>query len=209
MAWQWAETLVEIRGTLADIRGTTKYGIRYHFPKHEFNRPVCSEVHHYLLANFHSSGFHHICNIKCRLDCRYSPPNIFNAKKINPHKKPISLLNVPICTHGMQRTCLPEADTSLSLDRINNIASFVQIMVWRRSGHKPLSELMMVSLLMHICVTRPQWVNTVTSHWGHWWRPLQPTSSITTDAKSVDSNLVDFDRKTCLDQPGIFHDNSS
>ena len=24
MAWQWAEILVEIRGTLADIRGTTK-----------------------------------------------------------------------------------------------------------------------------------------------------------------------------------------
>ena len=24
MAWQWAETLGEIRGTLADIRGTTK-----------------------------------------------------------------------------------------------------------------------------------------------------------------------------------------
>ena len=24
MAWQWAETLVEIGGTLADIRGTTK-----------------------------------------------------------------------------------------------------------------------------------------------------------------------------------------
>ena len=24
MAWQWAETLVEIRETLADIRGTTK-----------------------------------------------------------------------------------------------------------------------------------------------------------------------------------------
>ena len=51
MAWQWAETLVEIRGTLADIRGTTKYGIRYHFPKHEFNRPVCLEAHHYLLAH--------------------------------------------------------------------------------------------------------------------------------------------------------------
>ena len=24
MAWRWADTLVEIRGTLADIRGTTK-----------------------------------------------------------------------------------------------------------------------------------------------------------------------------------------
>ena len=32
-------------------------------------------------------------------------------------------------------------------------------MAWRRPGDKPLSEPMMVSLLMHICVTRPQWVN--------------------------------------------------
>ena len=31
-------------------------------------------------------------------------------------------------------------------------------MAWRRPGDKPLSELMMVSLLTHICVTRPQWV---------------------------------------------------
>ena len=51
MAWQWAETLVEIRGTLVDIRGTTKLGCRYNFPKHEFNRPVCLEAHHYLLAH--------------------------------------------------------------------------------------------------------------------------------------------------------------
>ena len=41
---------------------------------------------------------------------------------------------------------------------INNIPSLVQIMVWRRPGAKPLSEPMMVSLLTHICVTRPQWV---------------------------------------------------
>ena len=32
-------------------------------------------------------------------------------------------------------------------------------MAWRRPGDKPLSEPMMVSLPMHICVTRPQWVN--------------------------------------------------
>ena len=42
--------------------------------------------------------------------------------------------------------------------RINNIPSLVQIMAWRRSGDKPLSEPMMVSLPTHICVTRPQWV---------------------------------------------------
>ena len=44
---------------------------------------------------------------------------------------------------------------------INNYPSLVQIMAWRRSGDKPLSEPMMVSLLTHICVTRPQWVIVV------------------------------------------------
>ena len=39
--------------------------------------------------------------------------------------------------------------------QINNIPALVQIMAWRRPGDKPLSEPMMVSLLMHICVTRP------------------------------------------------------
>ena len=39
-------------------------------------------------------------------------------------------------------------------------------MAWRRPGDKPLSEPMMVSLLTHICVTRPQWVKVwdVISH---------------------------------------------
>ena len=85
---------------------------------------------------------------------------------------------------------------------INNIPSLVQIMAWRRPGNKPLSEPMLVSLLMHICVTRPQWVKPSTAqfilgnivkclyfchlvqtvdilpHWrqGHvlsaWWMPL-------------------------------------
>ena len=41
---------------------------------------------------------------------------------------------------------------------INNIPSLVQIMAWRRSGDKPLSEPMMVGLTTHICVTRPRWV---------------------------------------------------
>ena len=41
----------------------------------------------------------------------------------------------------------------------NNIPALVQIMAWRRPGDKPLSEPMMVSLLTHICVIQPQWVN--------------------------------------------------
>ena len=43
--------------------------------------------------------------------------------------------------------------------RINNISALVQIMSWRQPGHKPLSEQVMVSWLMHICITQPQWVN--------------------------------------------------
>ena len=41
---------------------------------------------------------------------------------------------------------------------MNNIPALVRIMAWRRSGDKPLSEPVMVSLLTHICVTQPQWV---------------------------------------------------
>ena len=41
---------------------------------------------------------------------------------------------------------------------INNIPALVQIIAWRRLGDKPLSEPMMVLLLTHICVTRPEWV---------------------------------------------------
>ena len=42
---------------------------------------------------------------------------------------------------------------------IYNIPALVQILAWRRPGDKPLSEPMVVNLLTHICVTRPQRVN--------------------------------------------------
>ena len=48
-------------------------------------------------------------------------------------------------------TCVPKV-------RINTDPALVQIMAWRRPGDKPLSEPLMVSLLTHIGVTRPQWV---------------------------------------------------
>ena len=44
--------------------------------------------------------------------------------------------------------------------RIYNVPALVQIMYCRRPGDKQLSETMMVSLLTHICVTRPQWVES-------------------------------------------------
>ena len=44
---------------------------------------------------------------------------------------------------------------------INNNPALVQLMTMCRPGDRPLSEPMMVSLLTHICINRPQWVNTV------------------------------------------------
>ena len=52
--------------------------------------------------------------------------------------------------------------------QINNIPALVQIMAWRRPGDKPLPEPMMVSLLTHLCVTRPQWVKRF-----HWLFPAE------------------------------------
>ena len=36
-------------------------------------------------------------------------------------------------------------------------------MAWRRPGDKPLSEPMVIRLLTHLCVTRPQWVKGCVS----------------------------------------------
>ena len=57
---------------------------------------------------------------------------------------------------------------------IYNIPALVQIMAWRRPGDKSLSEPMMVNLQTHICVTRPQWVNSLrledmNHNWFRYW----------------------------------------
>ena len=43
---------------------------------------------------------------------------------------------------------------------INNTPALVQILAWRQAGDKSLSKPMMVSLLTHLWVTLPQWVDT-------------------------------------------------
>ena len=55
--------------------------------------------------------------------------------------------------------------------RINYIPAWVQIMAWRRPCDKPLFGPVMVSLLTHMCITRPQWdkclVETIPVGKGH------------------------------------------
>ena len=60
---------------------------------------------------------------------------------------------------------------------INNMPALVQKMAWHRPGDKPLSFPMMVSLPMHICVTRPKWVKAFHQiYWNH--ATLQCCSSL-------------------------------
>ena len=46
---------------------------------------------------------------------------------------------------------------------IYNIPALAQINAWRLPGGMPLSEPMIVCILMHICVSRPRWVKWNTS----------------------------------------------
>ena len=55
---------------------------------------------------------------------------------------------------------------------MNNNPSLFQIMACRLDSNKPLSEPMMVSSLMHICVTRPQWVKQSASALHSWTESL-------------------------------------
>ena len=70
---------------------------------------------------------------------------------------------------------------------INHFPALVQIMAWRRPGDKPLSDLMMVSLMTHICITWPQWdKQPAVQIWG-----------ISSDYLVADSNWIrtDYTRK--------------
>ena len=58
--------------------------------------------------------------------------------------------------------------------QINNIPALVQLMAWPRSGNKPLSEPIMLTLLTHICVSRPQWVKCpCIIHDRYYWPPTK------------------------------------
>ena len=81
--------------------------------------------------------------LRPRQNGRYFPDDIFKCIFLNENVRIPFEISLKIVPKGS----------------INNSPALVQIMAWRRSGDKPLSEPMMVSLLTHICVTRPQWVN--------------------------------------------------
>ena len=83
--------------------------------------------------------------LRRRQNCRHFPDDIFKFIFLNENEWISIRISLKFAPKG----------------QINNIPSLFQIMAWRRRGDKPLSEAMMVSLLTQICVTRPQWVDTL------------------------------------------------
>ena len=61
-------------------------------------------------------------------------------------------------------------------------------MAWRRSGDKPLSDPMLVSLPTHICVTRPQWVKQWRAGLKWIWHSLCPSWYTLLRARSRPAN---------------------
>ena len=79
---------------------------------------------------------------------------------------------------------------------INDISALVQIMAWRRPGDKPLSELMMVSLLTHIwvkaCCERDPKLKYIihNSHYSSWQLQLKQKYHIRVILPSLNGKLL-------------------
>ena len=82
---------------------------------------------------------------------------------------------------------------------INNVPALVQIMAWRRPGDKLLSEPMMVSLLRHICVTRPHWIKWSSFYWHQSIHIVWPMVCFSSKQKASTPRTVD----TCEANPVV------
>ena len=101
---------------------------------HVIHLPTFSALFHRHWGNFNT--------LRPRQNSRHFPDDIFNCIFLNDNVCISIKISLKVISTGP----------------INNIPALVQTMAWRRPGDKPLSEPVMVSLLTHVCVTRPQWV---------------------------------------------------
>ena len=99
-------------------------------------------ISHASHSNGDSKHVHSFNTLRPRQDDHRFPNNTFERIFLNENIIILIKISLTVVLYGP----------------INNIPSLVQIMAWRRSGDKPLSEPMMGRSPTHICVTRPQWV---------------------------------------------------
>ena len=93
------------------------------------------------LAHLCTTSPQRVNSLRSRQNGRYNADDIFKCIFLNDNVWFLTKISLKFVPKGP----------------INNIQALVLIMAWRRPGDKPLSEPITVSLLTHICVTRPQW----------------------------------------------------
>ena len=110
---------------------------------------------------------HNINTLRPRPNDRHSADDVFKCIFLNEEYWILSHISLKYIPKG----------------HIIDILALVQVMAWRRTGDKTLSESMMFSLLAHMCVIRPQWVMGVEINYTYtdkhqltfrsvstWWR---------------------------------------
>ena len=117
----------------------------------DWKRYFTEEIYHYVYISFNT--------LRPRQNGRHFADDIFKCIFLNEN----AWISLEISVKFVPKV------------QINNIPALVQIMAWRRPGDKPLSEPMVVSLLTHICVTRPHWVKP--SHAISCYYPIIATTS--------------------------------
>ena len=138
-------TTVDIRANLCALQVTVQYCCLYRFTEWDYGAKNSSlswqEIN--ISGTFFKATFHWLNTLRPRQDGRRFADDTFKRIFLNENVRISIKISLKFVPKGP----------------INNIPALVQIMAWRRSGDKPLSEPMMVTLPTHICVTRPQWVN--------------------------------------------------
>ena len=127
------------------MRGIHRWPVIYAYTYISHNHsaksnPVCSSID--VQVRTHVCGFN---ILGPRQNSSHSTGDIFKWNFLN-EKVSISIII---------------SSKSVSKGPINDKPPLAQIMAWCRSGDKPLSEPIMHDSLLYICVTRPQWVDTV------------------------------------------------
>ena len=114
------------------------------------------------LLCFISLWLYHLIGLWLRQNGRHFADNIF--KLIFLDVNVWILINIQLkCVHvwiliNISLKCVPKGQIKKKL----NIPALVQIMAWHLPGDKPLCELMMFNLLMDLCITWLQWINSLS-----------------------------------------------
>ena len=117
---------------------------------------MCKPWNHHSLALSHWNDLSHLCFSELVIQILWYAFNTLRPTQNGRHFRDAIFKciffneNVWICLNILLKF-VPKVKS-------NNITTLIQKVAWHRPGNKPLSEPMMASLLTHICVTLPQWV---------------------------------------------------